>query len=104
MDYPPLAYRVSDLALTLELIRTHPFAHVVTSHGALRSTRVPVLADSENGKLVRLRAHFDATNPQGQGLDGSPVLVSFSGPAAYVSPNWRAKKTYGGTYDYHEVQ
>lgn len=105
MDYPPRAYRVNDLAVTLELMRTHPFAHVMTAHGgALRSTRVPVLADVENGKLVRLRAHLDATNPQGKDLDGASVLVSFSGPAAYVSPNWRAKKTYGGTYDYQEVQ
>jgi predicted FMN-binding regulatory protein PaiB len=57
MDYPPLAYRVQDPAVGVELMRTHPFAHVITSHGgAIRSTRVPVLADAENGRVVRLRA------------------------------------------------
>ncbi|MFT3706926.1 MAG: FMN-binding negative transcriptional regulator [Archangium sp.] len=104
MEYPPREYLVQDPAVGLELIRTRPFAHVITSHGGLRSTRVPVLADSENGRIVRLRAHFDARNPQAKNLEGQPVLVSFSGPAAYVSPNWRADKTKGGTYDYQEVQ
>jgi len=104
MSYPPLPYRVTDPDVAIGLMREHPFAHVLTGHHGLRATRVPVIADVEGGSPVRLRAHLDAQNPQAQRLDGAPVLVAFSGAAAYVSPNWRADKSKGGTYDYEEVQ
>ena len=104
MTYPPSEYRVTDPGAAIALMREHPFAHVITAHRKLCVTRLPVLADVEGGRAVRLRGHFDARNPQAAELDGAPVLVAFSGPAAYVSPNWRADKTRGGTYDYEEVQ
>ncbi len=104
MAYPPLPYRVSDPEAAIALMRVHPFAHLFTVHDGLRATRIPVIADCEDGRPVRLRAHLDGRNPQAKGLDGAAVLVAFSGPAAYVSPNWRADKTKGGTYDYQEVQ
>src|SRR5688572_15335216 len=89
--YPPLPYRISDPQYALRLMRAHPFAHFITA--GLRATRIPVLADEADGRLVRLRGHLDAQNPQVHDLDGAEVLVAFSGPAAYVSPNWRADKT-----------
>src|SRR4051794_32573243 len=104
MTYPPPAYRVTDPGAAIALMREHPFAHVITAHRELCVTRLPVLADVEDGRAVRLRGHLDARNPQAAGLDGAPMLVAFSGPAAYVSPNWRADETKGGTYDYEEVQ
>jgi transcriptional regulator len=85
-------------------MREHPFAHVITAEPKLSVTRLPIIADVEDGRAVRLRGHFDARNPQAAELDGVPVLVAFSGAAAYVSPSWRADKTKGGTYDYEEVQ
>lgn len=104
MTYPPTEYRVTDPKAAIALMREHPFAHVLTAHRGLCVTRLPVLADVEDGRAVRLRGHFDARNPQAGELDGAPILVAFSGAAAYVSPNWRADKTKGGTYDYEEVQ
>jgi transcriptional regulator len=104
MVYPPPEYRVTDPGAAIALMREHPFAHVITAQRELCVTRLPVLADVEDGCAVRLRGHFDARNPQAAELDGAPVLVAFSGAAAYVSPNWRANKTRGGTYDYEEVQ
>ena len=104
MAYPPLPYRVTDPAAAVRLMGAYPFAHLFTAHDGLKAARIPFIADCENGRAVRLRAHLDARNPQAQGLDGASVLVAFSGPAAYVSPHWRADKTKGGTYDYLEVQ
>ena len=104
MTYPPSEYRVTDPCAAIALMREHPFAHVITAQRTLCVTRLPVLADVEDGRAVRLRGHFDARNPQAAELDGVPMLVAFSGAAAYVSPNWRADKTKGGTYDYEEVQ
>lgn len=104
MAYPPPPYRVTDPAAAVKLMGAHPFAHFVTSHGNLRVTRLPFVADCENGRPVRLRSHLHGQNPQARDLDGAPVLVAFAGPATYVSPHWRADKTKGGTYDYEEVQ
>lgn len=104
MTYPPLEYRVTKPESAIALMREHPFAHVITSHRELCVTRLPMLVDLKDERAVRLRGHFDARNPQAAELDGAPILVAFSGAAAYVSPNWRADKTKGGTYDYEEVQ
>ena len=81
----------------------HPFAHLFSAEGALRTTRIPVLVDLENARPVRLRAHLNNQNPQAATLNGSQVLVVFSGPSTYVSPNWRIDKKRGGTYDFEQV-
>ena len=104
MTYPPNWRRANDPAEAAQLMREHPFAHFVTCHSGLRSTRIPVIADHEDGRAVRLRAHLNAQNPQVQDLDGQQVLVSFAGCASYVSPNWRTDLGRAATYDYEEVQ
>lgn len=104
MTYPPSWRRVADPLAAVGLMAAHPFAHIVTSHGSLRATRVPFVADCEAGRAVRLRAHLNGQNPQARNLHGAPALVVFSGPSTYVSPHWRASKTRAGTYDYEEVQ
>ncbi len=103
MSYPPSPRRVTDGAAALALMAEHPFAHLFTSHGGQRVTRIPFVTDADHDQPVRLRGHVNSQNPQALDLDGAPVLVTFSGHATYVSPNWRADKTRGGTYDYEEV-
>jgi len=103
MSYPPTPRRVTDPSAALALMRAHPFAHLFTSHNGLRSTRIPFVTDAAESRPTRLRGHVNSQNPQAQQLDSAPVLVAFSGHAAYVSPSWRADKTRGGTYDYEEV-
>jgi len=103
MTYPPPPRRVADPAAALALMREHPFAHLFTAHNSLRSTRIPFVTDADDGRPARLRGHVNGQNPQAQDLDGAPVLVAFSGHAAYVSPHWRVDKFRGGTYDYEEV-
>ncbi len=100
MTYPPAARAVNDPALAAPLLAAHPFGHLLTDHGGLAVTRVPFIADLHNGRPIRLRAHLNAANPQARGLDGAAALAAFSGPAAYVSPNWRADRGRAGTWDY----
>lgn len=104
MSYPPKWRVVTDRGAAAALMRAHPFAHFVTAHAGLFSTRIPMIADLEDGELVRLRGHLNAQNPQAGGLDGHQALVTFDGPASYVSPNWRVDLSRAGTYDYEEVQ
>ena len=103
MTYPPPPRRVDDDAAALTLMAAHPFAHLFTAHSGLRATRIPFVTDAADGHPVRLRGHLNAQNPQAAGLDGSAVLVAFSGYDTYVSPHWRADRGRGGTYDFEEV-
>lgn len=103
MTYPPASRTEPDMAQALQLMREHPFAHFITAHDGLHSTRIPFVTDTQNQRPAQLRGHVNALNPQAHGLDAAPVLVAFSGPSTYVSPNWRVDKTRGGTYDYQEV-
>lgn len=104
MTYPPEWRAATDRGAAAALMRQHPFAHLVTSHGELRSTRIPFVADLADGKPARLRAHLNARNPQAEHLHGQEALVTFDGPASYVSPNWRTDLSRAATYDYEEVQ
>jgi transcriptional regulator len=92
------------MGAAIALMRAHPFAHFVTAQDGLCSTRIPVIADLEDGRPVQLRGHLNAQNPQAVGLGGQAALVTFDGPASYVSPNWRVDLLRAGTYDYEEVQ
>lgn len=103
MSYPP-SWRVSDPGAALAIMREHPFAHIFTAHGGLNATRAPFIADIENGRPAKLRAHLNRQNPQADKLDGAEVLIVFSGYSTYVSPHWRTEATRGGTYDYEEVR
>lgn len=104
MTYPP-DWRISDdVCAATALMRAHPFAHFVTGHDGLHATRIPFIADLQNDAPVRLRGHLNARNPQAEKLDGQNALISFDGPATYVSPNWRTDLSRAGTFDYEQVQ
>ena len=86
------------------LVRAYPFANIFTTgDSGHRVTRLPFMADLVEGKIIKLRAHMNAQNPQADQLDGNEALITFSGPHSYVSPNWRVDKGRGGTWDYTAV-
>lgn len=101
--YPPPLHREEDPAKIAALIRARPFAHFFTAHRGLRVTRIPFAADFEADALRALRGHLHGRNQQVDGLDGAEALVAFSGPDAYVSPNWRTAQDRGATWDYTAV-
>jgi transcriptional regulator len=102
--YPP-QWRIADSGPdALALIRAHPFALLVSAQDGVHATRIPFAADHRDGRLLHLRGHLNAANPQVRNLDGQDVLVVFDGPATYVSPNWRSDGSRAGTYDYEQVK
>lgn len=103
MTYPPKPHRELDAARISAHIRAYPFAHIFSGTGTdQRVTRLPFAYDGD-GEGGLLRGHMDANNPQANHLDGGEVLIAFSGPNAYVSPNWRSDRTRGATWDYTAV-
>ena len=104
MPYPPKPHVEHDTARIAALLRAYPFAPIFSGTGSdQRVTKLPVAFDDDGMGGGRLRAHMDANNPQMAHLDGGDMLVAFSGPHAYVSPNWRGDRTRGATWDYTAV-
>ncbi|WP_420430326.1 FMN-binding negative transcriptional regulator [Kordiimonas sp.] len=104
MSYPSIPHREEDWSRITGLIKAYPFAHLFTGSGTrARVTRLPFAFDDTGEGGGSLRAHMDARNPQVSALDDTDVLVAFSGPDAYVSPNWRNDRSRGATWDYTAV-
>lgn len=104
MSYPPEWRRTEDESAIRELVAEFPFAHLFTAEGGLRATRIPFVADFEEGRLVRLRGHLNGSNPQAKVVGTAELLIVFSGPHSYVSPNWRTDRQRAATFDYEEVR
>lgn len=104
MNYPPKPHRMTDKAAVNSIVRTYPFAHLFTGHlTTQRVTRLPFAYDAETGPNGMLRGHINRANPQAHQIEGVDCLVAFSGPDAYISPNWRSDKTRAATWDYTAV-
>ncbi len=74
-------------------MRENGFATVVTAaDGVPFASHVPVLVDGDMAAGgLKIRGHVARANPHWKQLaNGSPVLVMFHGPHAYVSPSWYA--------------
>lgn len=108
--YIPPAFRLDDRTVALELMRAHPFAMLVaaTGPGAVEITHLPILVDVD-GEALTLRGHVSKANPMAGLIAGStaaaPVraTVVFSGPQAYVSPDWYQAENQVPTWNYMAV-
>ena len=76
------------------IIREHPLGTLVThADGGLDADHLPFEFDPEVGPHGLLSAHVARANPMWQRCPtGSPVMVIFRGPQAYISPTWYPSK------------
>lgn len=96
--YRPEAFREDRLEVLHELIRTNPFATVITSGPrGLLATHVPVLLEEAKGPKGALVGHVSRANDHWRELDAATqALLIFQGPDAYVSPSlYRSKAEHG---------
>jgi transcriptional regulator len=92
------------------LIQAFPLGTLIV-HGraGLSADLVPFLLYGDEGGQGVLRAHVARANPVWQELEqGASFLIQFTGPEAYVSPNWYASKQVDHkvvpTWNYAAVQ
>lgn len=91
--YVPAQFKCKDVADAIELMKSHPFATLITNddEGWPYITYLPLhletrSADSEESKLV-LFGHVAKANPHWRYLrERGNATVSFLGPHAYMSP------------------
>jgi transcriptional regulator len=109
MSYLPPHFAELDAATLHALVRAHPLATWVVQHqGELLVNHIPLLLDTERGEHGTLLGHVARANPVWQALaDGAPSVAVFTGPQAYVSPNWYPSKHVHGkavpTWNYATV-
>jgi transcriptional regulator len=78
------AFEISDIATARSIIRSHPFATLVTAD--LRATHMPCLVDEDAAGLTIL-GHVARADPLADSLE-QPMLAIFNGPHGYISASW----------------
>ncbi|MFA3790476.1 FMN-binding negative transcriptional regulator [Aliiglaciecola sp. SL4] len=94
-------FQLTDLERLQAIIAKNSFGLFITAD--LNSTHLPFVSElDENGKLC-LFAHMAKANSHWKTIDNKRGLIVFSGPHAYISPNWYAKKPAVPTWNYVAV-
>jgi transcriptional regulator len=107
--YRPSHFREDRPEVLHSLIRTHPFAQLITAgEQGLAANPLPMLLDPQASENGTLRGHLARANDQVAALRaGGQALVIFQGPQAYISPSWYPSKAEHGkvvpTWNYAAV-
>ena len=107
--YLPKHFEETRVEVMHALMAAHPLGLLVsTGAEGLQANSIPFMVDpspAPNGTLI---AHVARANPLWREAAGTPVLVIFQGPQAYVSPSGYASKAEHGkvvpTWNYIMVQ
>jgi len=98
--YTPPYNRIDERAAQIAMMRAHNFCLLVTgTNGELHGTHLPCVVE-ERGDAIVIDLHMAKANPQWQQFFDDEVMVVFSGPHAYVSPRWYARKPAVPTWNY----
>ncbi len=89
----------------VKLVQRTRFGLVISQHkGELQFSHLPLIADVEDGQLVKVRGHMARKNPHWKALEEEPQgVIVVNGPNAYVSPQWYKVSPAGPTWNYVAV-
>ena len=95
--YNPPHFAVEDRAEIYAMVRACRLANLVTaSASGLVATPLPMVLDESESEHGVLYGHIARANLHWKEAPQQDALVIFSGPDAYISPNWYASKTRDG--------
>ena len=98
--YIPKAFRIEDPQYIETFLKDNPFAVLITADdGHIHATHLPILR-FKDGKLY---GHIAKANPQADIEENASVLVIFSGPHAYIKPEWYRSDFNLPTWNYGAV-
>jgi transcriptional regulator len=102
--YIPAHFAETDLAKLHDAIERYSFATLVSLDAAgLSASHLPLLLDRTTGASGTLLGHMARANRQWEEAAGQEVLAIFSGPHAYVSPQWYEAASVVPTWNYVAV-
>ena len=93
--YNPPLFQEHDPNIIAEIISNNGLATLVSNgvDGVPDITQLPLLLEPNEGPFGTLYGHFARANPHWQRLSSNNKAIAiFSGPDAYISPNWYANK------------
>lgn len=88
--YMPPQFNAKDPAIALELMRSHPFASLISNDddGLPYVTHLPLVAEPREGDELVLWGHCAKPNPHWRYLQARPkAAATFLGPHSYLSPS-----------------
>lgn len=100
----PFALPVDQPATAHAIIADNPFAAMVlTGADGIEAVHIPFLLDAARVPYGTLRAHVARANPIWKSFGNEIAMVIFSGPHAYVSPDWYVSEGLVPTWNYVAV-
>jgi transcriptional regulator len=94
--YIPSSFAEDDLPTLHAFIEAHPLAALVTHSetDGLFATHLPLVLDRTAGPMGTLIGHVARANPHSRGAAGESrsAMIIFTGPDAYITPEWYAAK------------
>lgn len=97
--YTPRSFAESDLPTLFDYLDAHPLGILVSATpNQLAATHLPLLLDRAAGPFGTLFGHVARANPQASTTSTAPIdaLVIFTGPDAYITPQWYETKRETG--------
>jgi transcriptional regulator len=96
--YIPKHFEEPRVEVMHDLIRTYPFATLITRKAdAVEANHIPLVLYSQPAPLGLLRGHVARANTLWQDHPAAvDVLAVFQGPQAYITPSWYATKAESG--------
>jgi transcriptional regulator len=101
----PSHFRETERERRFRLIDAYGFGLLLAfRNGEVEISHLPMLVDRDAGPEGAIRGHVARGNPLAEAFDGRTQLTAvFTGPQAYVSPDWYATKEAVPTWNYAVV-
>jgi transcriptional regulator len=95
--FVPDHFKLGGVADQHALMRAYPFAALITTSDAgYEVTHLPTVLKSE-GELGFVECHVSRANPHWRTIAaGARALLIYTGPQAYITPNWYPSKAVHG--------
>lgn len=98
--YVPNSFAEHDLPTLFAFMEAHSLATLVTSSAThdLFATHLPLVLDRSSGPMGTLVGHVARANPHSRHVTeaAAEALVIFTGPDAYITPEWYVTKQETG--------
>ena len=104
--YMPKQFEQNDVEAAHTVLKQNPFAVicVATNDDTVDAVHLPTMLEPDQDAYGRLHFHVAKQNPIWQLFDGTrEALAVFSGPHAYVSPDWYDTDGLVPTWNYMAV-
>ncbi len=103
--YRPKPFVVDDVATLHRFMQARTFATLAAAiDGAACFAYAPMVLDADDEQFGTLRFHLARANPLAALPDGFSMRVSFTGPDAYISPDWYESAAMVPTWNYIAVE